>query len=226
MPEDTPLIEWEWVARNVDEIVARLVQHVELTSIAVIVGLAISFGLALLVHRRRRAYGPVSSVAATLYTIPSIALFAVLTPLTGFGTVLTAEIALVSYTLFILLRNIVAGLESVPAEVREAASGLGYGPAQMLWRVELPLALPLIVAGIRVAAVTTVGLVTVAAVIGQGGLGLLILRGLRQFSTFPTPAYVGALLSLALALAIDVALLAVQRRLTPWAAGAESAAAS
>ena len=216
MPEDAPLVDLAWVGRNVDVIVGRLVQHVELTAIAVGVGFAISFVLALLVHRRRRAYGPVSSIAATLYTIPSIALFAVLTPLTGFGTILTAEIALVSYTLFILIRNIVAGLDSVPPDVREAATGLGYGRAQMLWRVELPLALPLIVAGIRVAAVTTVGLVTVAAVIGQGGLGALILVGLRQFSTFPTPAYVGALLSLGLALAFDVALLLVQRRLTPW----------
>ena len=223
MPEDAPLVDLAWVGRNVDVIVGRLVQHVELTAIAVGVGFAISFVLALLVHRRRRAYGPVSSIAATLYTIPSIALFAVLTPLTGFGTILTAEIALVSYTLFILIRNIVAGLDSVPADVREAATGLGYGRAQMLWRVELPLALPLIVAGIRVAAVTTVGLVTVAAVIGQGGLGALILAGLRQFSTFPTPAYVGALLSLGLALAIDVALLLVQRRLTPWSTSSVAA---
>lgn len=220
MPEETPLIDWAWVGRNVDVIVARLAQHIWLTGIAVAVGFLISFALALLIYRRRRAYGPVSNVAAILYTIPSIALFAVLTPITGFGTVLTAEIALVSYTLFVLLRNIVAGFDSVPAEVREAAAGLGYGRAAMLWRVDLPLALPLIVAGVRVAAVTTVGLVTVAAVIGQGGLGALILVGLRQFSTFPTPAYVGALLSLGLALAIDVLLLLVQRRLTPWAAAA------
>ena len=219
MPEDIPLVEWDWVLGHLDEIGARLVQHIELTAIAVGVGFVISFGLALLVHRRRRTYGPVSAFTATLYTIPSIALFAVLTPITGFGTVLTAEIALVSYTLFILVRNIVAGLDSVPPEVREAAAGLGYGRAQMLWRVELPLAMPLIVAGVRVAAVTTVGLVTVAAVIGQGGLGSLILRGLRQFSTFPTPAYVGAFVSVALALLIDAVLLLIQRRLTPWASG-------
>jgi len=223
VPEGTPLIEWQWVASHVDDISAYLFEHIWLTVIAVGVGFAISFALALIVHRRRVAYGPVSSIAATLYTIPSIALFALLTPITGFGSVLTAEIALVSYTLFILLRNIVAGLDSVPADVRESAAGLGFGRAQMLWRVELPLAMPLIIAGVRVAAVTTVGLVTVAAVIGEGGLGALILRGLRQFSTFPTPAYVGAFLSLALALAIDVSLLLVQRRLTPWAAAPATA---
>jgi len=220
MPDDVPLIEWQWVATHLDEIGEQLWEHIVLTVVAVAIGFAISFALALLVHRRRAAYGPVSTVAATLYTIPSIALFAVLTPITGFGSVLTAEVALISYTLFVLIRNIVAGLESVPADVREAAQGLGYAPWAMLWRVELPLALPLIVAGLRVAAVTTVGLVTVAAVIGQGGLGALILRGLRQFSTFPTPAYVGALLSLGLAVVIDVTLLVVQRRLTPWSAQA------
>ncbi len=215
MRENEPLIEWEWIGRNVEQIWSRLVQHVGLTVIAVVVGLAISMALALLVHRRRRLLTPVAATAATLYTIPSIALFAVLTPITGFGSILTAEIALVSYTLLILLRNIVAGLDSVPGEVREAATGLGYGRWQLLWRVELPLALPLIVAGIRIASVTTVGLVTVAAVIGQGGLGQLILSGLRSF--FATPTYVGAFLSLGLALAIDVVLIRVQRRLTPWA---------
>lgn len=215
MREDEPLIEWEWIARNLEQIWSRLVQHVGLTLIAVVVGLAISMALALLVYRRRRLLASVAATTAILYTIPSIALFAVLTPFTGFGSLLTAEIALVSYTLLILLRNIVAGLDSVPADVREAAVGLGFGRWQMLWRVELPLAMPLIVAGVRVASVTTVGLVTVAAVIGQGGLGQLILSGLRSF--FATPTLVGAFLSLALALFIDVALLAVQRRLTPWA---------
>ena len=216
MRDDEPLIEWEWIARNADQILDRLVQHVGLTLIAVAAGFAISFVLALLIHRRRRLYGPLTGAAATLYTIPSIALFAALTPITGFGSILTAEIALVSYTLLILLRNIVAGLDSVPAEVREAATAMGYSAWQRLWRVELPLALPLIVAGVRITTVTTVGLVTVAAVIGQGGLGQLILTGLRSF--FTTPTYVGAFLSLALALALDVGLLWLQRRLTPWAA--------
>jgi len=215
MREDEPLIEWEWVARNTDQILDRLIQHIGLTLIAVVAGFLISFALALLIYRRRRLYGPLTGAAATLYTIPSIALFAALAPITGFS-ILTAEIALVSYTLLILLRNIVSGLDSVPAEVREAATAMGYSSWQRLWRVELPLALPLIVAGVRVATVTTVGLVTVAAIIGQGGLGQLILSGLRSF--FTTPTYVGAILSLSLALAFDVVLLGLQRRLTPWAA--------
>jgi len=214
--EDEPLIEWEWIERNADQILDRLIQHIGLTLIAVAAGFLISFALALLIHRRRRLYGPLTGAAATLYTIPSIALFAALTPITGFGSILTAEIALISYTLLILLRNIVSGLDSVPAEVREAATAMGYSSWQRLWRVELPLALPLIVAGVRVATVTTVGLVTVAAVIGQGGLGQLILSGLRSF--FTTPTYVGAFLSLSLALAFDVGLLGLQRRLTPWSA--------
>jgi len=214
--EGEPLIEWDWIARNGDQILGRLVQHIGLTVIAVGVGLAISFALALLVHRRRSLYPPLTGIAATLYTIPSIALFAVLTPITGFGSILTAEIALVGYTLLILLRNIVSGLDNVPPDVREAASAMGYSRGQQLWRVELPLALPLIIAGLRVATVTTVGLVTVAAVIGQGGLGQLILSGLRSF--FATPIYVGAFLSLALAFAFDFALIQLQRLLTPWGA--------
>lgn len=217
MREGEPLIEWDWIVRNGDLIIGRLVQHIGLTLIAVGVGLAISFALALLVYRRRSLYPPLTGIAATLYTIPSIALFAVLTPITGFGSILTAEIALVGYTLLILLRNIVSGLDGVPADVREAASAMGYSRWQQLWRVELPIALPLIIAGVRVATVTTVGLVTVAAVIGQGGLGQLILSGLRSF--FATPTYVGAFLSLALAFAFDFALIKLQRLLTPWAAG-------
>ncbi|MDP8904608.1 MAG: ABC transporter permease [Chloroflexota bacterium] len=217
MRDDVPLIDWDWVMGNLDQIWARLVQHVSLTLIAVAIGFAISFGLALLVHRRRVLLGPLSSATATLYTIPSLALFALLWPATGFNSELTATTALVSYTLFILLRNMVAGLDGVPDELRETATALGYTRWQRLWRVELPLALPLIVAGVRVATVTTVGLVTVAAIIGLGGLGALILSGLRSFSTFVTPLYVGAFLSLALALLADVVLLTLQRRLTPWA---------
>jgi len=222
MREGEPLIQWEWIARNGDQIIGRLVQHIGLTVIAVGFGLAISLVLALLIYRRRALYGPLSGIAATLYTIPSIALFAILTPITGFGSIVTAEIALISYTLLILLRNIVAGLDGVPPDVREAASAMGYSAWQRLWRVEMPLALPLIIAGVRVATVTTVGLVTVAAVIGQGGLGQLILSGLRSF--FTTPTYVGAFLSLALALALDVSLLSLQRMLTPWARVANVAA--
>jgi osmoprotectant transport system permease protein len=167
---------------------------------------------ALVIHRDRRFYGPLAGFSGVVYTIPSLALLAFLVPFTGLS-VLTAEIALVGYTLLILLRNIVAGLDGVPADVRESARGMGLSEWQCLWRIELPLALPAIVAGVRVATVTTIGLVTVAAIVGQGGLGQLILGGLRTF--FATPVYVGALASVALAFGADVLLLRVQRALTP-----------
>lgn len=214
MREGEPLIDWAWIARNLDTIGDRVVQHLVLTLIAVGVGFAISFSLALVAHRRRGLLGPLAGFAAVVYTIPSIALFALLIPFFGLS-LLTAEIALISYTLLILLRNTVAGLDGVPAEVREAASGMGFSWWQRLWRVELPLALPEIIAGVRIATVTTIGLVTVAAIVGQGGLGQLILSGLRTF--FATPVYVGAVMSVALAFAADVVLLAVQRMLTPAA---------
>lgn len=214
MRPDEPLIDLDWIVRNLDQIGDRVIQHVVLTLIAVIVGFAISFALALLVHRRRRLLGPIAGFASVVYTIPSIALFALLVPVFGLS-LLTAEVALVGYTLLILVRNMVAGFDGVPEEVREAARGMGYTAWQSLWRVEIPLAMPAIVAGLRIATVTTIGLVTVAAIVGQGGLGQLILNGLRTF--FATPVYVGAVLSMALAFLADVALLRLQRALTPAA---------
>jgi osmoprotectant transport system permease protein len=211
--EGDPFIRWDWIARNLDLIGDRLAQHLVLTGIALGVGFIISLVLSLAIYRWRRLYPPITGLAGTLYTIPSLALFALLVPFTGLS-LLTAEIALVSYTLLIFIRNIVAGLDGVPAEIREAADGMGYTSWQRLWQVEMPLALPVIVAGARVATVTTIGLVTVAAFVGQGGLGQLILDGLRRF--FATPLYTGALLSLALALLADLALLGIQRALTPW----------
>ena len=214
MTADEPLIRWEWIATHLDDIAQRLVEHLWLTFLAVSIGFVISFALALLVLRYRRAYAPVTAVAGTLYTIPSLALFSLLIPFTGIS-VLTAEIALVSYTILILVRNIVAGLDGVPPEIREAAEAMGYTRVQRLWRVELPLAIPVIVAGLRIATVTTIGLVTVAALIGQGGLGKLIDQGLRQF--FPTRVIVGAVLSVLVAVVADALFVALQRLLTPWA---------
>ncbi len=153
-------------------------------------------------------------MSGTLYTIPSLALFALLVPYTGF-TVLTAEIGLVSYTLLILIRNIVRGIRGIPADVREAAVGMGYAPREILWRIELPLALAVIFAGIRVATISTIGLVTVTALIGQGGFGFLILTGMQR-SFFTTEMIAGAVLSVALAGAADALLVLLQRRLTPW----------
>jgi osmoprotectant transport system permease protein len=208
-----PLVDWSWIGRHVDDIITRLGNHVVYTAIAVGLGFAISITLALLIVRWRWLYPPVASLAGILYTIPSLALFAVLVTFTG-PTVTTAEIALVSYTLLILIRNIVAGLDGVPREVREAAVGMGFSPIQVLLRVDLPLALPVIVAGLRVATVTTIGLVTVSALIGLDNLGTFITDGLQRF--FMTPVLLGAVLSIALAVVADVALLGLQRLIAPW----------
>lgn len=212
-----PWVRWDWVAEHADVILAALVQHVELTVIAVGVGLVISLPAGVLAARVRAARGPVLGGAGVLYTIPSLALFAFFVPLTGLS-VLTAEIGLVAYTLLILTRNVVVGLEDVPAEVEDAATGMGFRPFHRLIAVELPLALPVIVAGVRIAVVTTIGLVTVTAVIGAGGLGQLILDGLTR--QFRTPLVVGGVLSVALAVVADLGLAALQRRLTPWSRAA------
>jgi osmoprotectant transport system permease protein len=211
--EGEPLVRWDWVAGHLDEIGQRLVEHVELTVIAVVVGLAIAFGLALLIVRRPRLEGPITSVTGTLYTIPSLALFVLLIPYTGLS-ILTAEIGLVSYTLLILIRNIVSGIRGVPADAREAAIGMGYTPRQRLWRVEVPLAMAAIIAGVRIATISTIGLVTVTALIGQGGFGYFILIGIQR--AFSTELLVGAVCSVALAIAADGLLVLLQRRLTPW----------
>lgn len=205
---------WDYVWGNLDDIQTQTVEHLKLTFLAVLIGLLISFPLALLAFRRSWTYLPITWVSGILYTIPSLALFAFLVPYTGLTT-LTAEIALVSYTLLILIRNIVGGLRGVPSEVKEVAIGMGYQPRQLLWRVELPLALPVIVAGIRIATVTTVGLVTVSAIIGLGGVGLFILRGVRlQASTL---MILGSALAIGISIVLDLVLLFIERRLTPWA---------
>jgi osmoprotectant transport system permease protein len=207
------VIRWDWIADNLDVIGGALADHVILTVLAVVIGLAISFAAALAVRRRRALRGPVTGTFGVLYTIPSLALFAFLVPFTGL-TLVTAEVGLISYTLLILTRNILAGLEGIPGEVLEAADGMGHTARQRLVGVELPLALPVIMAGIRVATVTTVGLVMVTAVIGEGGLGQLMLRGFNR--QFPTMIYVGFVLTVALAVILDLLLIALQRLATPW----------
>ena len=213
MTPGEPLIRWEWVAGHTDELAMRIGEHLELTAIAVLVGLVIAFALAFLAVRLPPLYPPITWTAGILYTIPSLALFALLVPYTGLS-LLTAEIGLVSYTLLILIRNIVGGIRGVPSDVRDAALGMGYTTRQILLLIELPLALGVIFAGIRVATITTIGLVTVTALIGQGGLGYLILIGIQQF--FSTPLILGATLSVALAIVVDGVLVLVQRALTPW----------
>jgi osmoprotectant transport system permease protein len=206
-------IRWDWIAGNLDEIAAATLDHLQLTVIAVGVGFAMSLVLALVVYRWRRLYGPVAGVAGLLYTIPSLALFAVLVPFTGLS-LLTAEIGLVSYTLLILIRGIVSGLDGVPRDAIEAATGMGYTGLQRLSRVELPLAVPVIVTSVRLATVTTIGLVMVTALIGEGGLGQLMLRGFNR--SFPTMVYVGVVMSVVLAVTLDLLLVGLQRVLTPW----------
>lgn len=205
---------WEWIPRNLEPLAEATVDHLVLTLIAVTGGLAISFTLALVIRADRRWYGPLAGVAGTLYTIPSLALFAVLVPVTGLS-VLTAEIGLVSYTLLILLRNLVAGLDAVPPDVREAALAMGLSPTQRLARVELPLAMPYLIGGLRVATVTTIGLVMVTALIGEGGLGQVMLRGF-SFRNW-TAVYVGAAITVGLSVVADLSLVGLGRVLTPWA---------
>jgi osmoprotectant transport system permease protein len=211
-----PLIRWDWVGDHASEIGSRVIEHVELTVIAVVIGFAISFPLAILAHRRRWTYAPITWVAGVLYTIPSLSLFVILVPITGLSAT-TVEIGLVSYTLLILIRNTVAGLGSVPDDVVDSAGGMGFSSRQMLWHVEVPLALPVMMAGVRIATVSTIGLVTVGSLIGRGGVGQFILEGLRTL--FQTEIVLGAVLAAALAFAADGALSVLQRSLTPWETG-------
>ena len=215
MIEGQPFIDIGWVLDNLDQLARRVGEHLLVTSIAVVVGFVLSFGLALLIRRYPPLYGPVLAVSGILYAIPSIALFVLFIPITGLSLV-TAEIALVSYTLVILVRNIVTGLRGVPPEVIEAATGMGFTARERLWRVELPIALPIIVAGVRIATVTTIGLVTIATLTGLGGLGYLIVNiGIQR--RFPTATLTGVVAVVILSTLVDVALVALQHRLTPWA---------
>ena len=204
---------WDWVGRHAHEIRLATFEHLRLTLLAVVIGLAISLVLAVISLRFRPIYTPLAGFAGVLYTIPSLALFAFLLPITGFNT-LTAEIGLVSYTLAIFLRNIVTGVDGVSASVTDAADGMGYGAARRLLTVELPLALPAIIAALRIATVTTVGLVTVTGLIGQGGYGSFIESGLSR--NFSTEICVGGGLSVVMAITLDAVLVAVERVVTPW----------
>ena len=212
-----PLIRWEWIGDHLGPIVGRIGQHLELTVIAVALGFAISFALAAVSIRQRRLYPAVTLLATAAYTIPSFALFAALVAVTGLPIV-TAEIPLVLYTVILFVPNIVAGFDAVPGDVLDAADGMGYTGAQRWWRVELPLAVPLVIAGLRLASVSTIGLVTVSAVLGDsfGGLGYYILDGYHRH--FTTEILVGGLLSIGLAVIADLLFLSLQRFLTPWAA--------
>ncbi|HEY3195828.1 MAG TPA: ABC transporter permease [Candidatus Dormibacteraeota bacterium] len=209
-----PWINWTWLSTHVPLFADALQQHITLTAIAIVGGLILSLPLGVAAHRWRTLRNPVLGVFGIFYTIPSLALFALLVPYTGLSET-TAEVGLIGYTVLILVRNVIVGLESVPADVLDAADGMGYRPLARLLRIELPLALPAIMAGVRIATVTTIGLVTITAIIGLGGLGQLILRGLIE--NFHTPLVVATVLSIALALVADLALAGAQRLAIPWA---------
>ena len=216
---EEPFIRWDWVGSHLDDIAELLGEHVILTVLPVAIGLAISLPLAIAVAGRPRLSTALLSVTSALYTIPSLAFFVLLLPFTGLSRT-TAVIALTVYTLVILARNTLTGLTGVPRDVTEAAEAMGYRRGARLLRVELPLALPVIMAGVRIATVTTIGLVTVSAFIGQGGLGRLFLDGFRR--NFLTPVVVGFVLSMVLAVLADLLLLGAQRLATPWAREADS----
>lgn len=209
-----PFIDWAWIGRHMDDVRTRTWEHLTLTGWAVAIGLVIAMAMALVAVRWRWTFGLLAGFCSALYAIPSLALFGILVPITGLGMV-PAQVALVSYTLLILLRNIVAGLDGVPAAVREAADGMGYRPWNRIMRVDLPLALPAIIAGLRIATVTIVGLVTITALVGMGGYGAFINEG--RIRRFLTPMLLGGTLSIAMAILFDLAFVMLERVVAPWA---------
>ena len=197
-----------WIVGHLDDIAWAAWEHFVLVATSVAIAFAISLAVGVFISRRPRAYTVVMGGTALLYTIPSLALFALLIPIVGLGRT-PAIIGLVSYSLLILIRNIATGIREVPADVVEAARGMGLGPWQLLLRIELPLAMPVIVAGVRVATVTVIGIATIAAYINAGGLGRLIFAGIQQ--TFAAKILVGGLLTSIMAIAVDTALTRLER---------------
>ena len=224
MVDANPWLSLDYLRRSGDEVWEHLVIHTTLTVQAVAIALVIALPLAALAHRVPRLSGGILGVTGVLYTIPSLALFALLAPFTGIGRT-TVLIGLVAYALLVLVRNILVGLQGVDRDVVDAARGLGYSRWRILIGVELPNALPSVFAGLRLATVTTVALVTVGVVVGYGGLGQLMFRGLQ--SNYRAQIATAALLCLALALVLDLLLMLVARWTMPWSrsrAGARSGA--
>lgn len=193
-----------------------LIEHIEITVISVLLGLLVAVPLALLARRFTRLETSILGASTLVYTIPSLALFPLLVPFTGI-TMTTVVIGLALYSLTILVRNTLAGLRAVPDEVKESAAGMGYGPTRMLFKVELPLATPVIMAGLRVATVSTVALTTIGAIVHYGGLGNLLYDGVQN--NFKAEILAASVLCVALAVALDVVILFTQRLLTPWTRG-------
>ncbi|MEV5581392.1 ABC transporter permease [Streptomyces parvus] len=206
-------VDWSWIADHTDDLTTLTLSHLQAALTAVLLGLLISLPLAVLAHRVRRLRGLLLGLSNVLFTIPSIAVFVLLLPVSGL-TRTTTVIGLTIYTLVVLLRNTVEGLDSVPARTKEAAKAMGTRPLRTLLTVELPLALPVIMAGVRIATVMAISLVSVATYIGDGGLGQLFTDGFQR--NFPTPVIVGVVLTLLLALVADALLVTLQHVLTPW----------
>ncbi len=215
-----PWFDASYVSDNWDTILRYLAEHVRLTVAAVVLGALIALPLALLARRTRFLAGPVLAFSTIVYTIPSLAMFAFIFPFTGLSST-TVLIGLVAYSLVILVRNFLAGLQAVPDDVREAARGMGYGSGRLLWQVELPLALPAFMAGLRIATVSTVALVTVGVIVGHGGLGQLITGGFNA-NFYRAQIVTGAVGGVLLALAAAVLLAGVERLVTPWARAGRS----
>jgi osmoprotectant transport system permease protein len=201
----------DWITHNFDRYVDPFWEHVALVLESVAIGFAIAFVLAIVAHRKRWLTGPIIGITGALYTIPSIAAFILLLPLTGRGNT-TALIALVSYTLLVIFRNVTTGLRNVPPEMVDAGRGMGLTDRQILWKVELPLAVPEILAGLRIAVTTNVGLATLAFFAGAGGLGKEIYADV----SFKSNVVVAGGLAVLLAAVLDVIILTVQRLVTPW----------
>jgi osmoprotectant transport system permease protein len=200
-----------WIADHLDRYTRPFVEHLELVVISVAIGFVIAFALALLAYRRRWLVGPITQVTGILYTIPSLAAFFLLLPITGRGRT-TAIVALTAYTLLVLFRNITDGLDGVPEDARDAGRGMGLTDGQLLWRVELPLALPAIMAGLRIAATTTVGLAALAFYAGAGGLG----EPMEADKAFDSNVVAAGGACVLMAIALDALLLGSERLLTPW----------
>ncbi|MFG2356574.1 ABC transporter permease [Streptomyces sp. NPDC048521] len=206
-------IDWSWISAHTGDLTTLTLSHLQAALTAVLLGLLISLPLAVLAHRIRPLRGFLLGASNVLFTIPSIAIFVLLLPVSGL-TRTTTVTGLTVYTLVVLLRNTVEGLDSVPGKVKEAAKAMGTRPLRTLLTVELPLALPVIMAGVRIATVMSISLVSVATYIGDGGLGQLFTDGFQR--DFPTPVIAGVVLTLLLAVVADAALVALQYLLTPW----------
>ncbi|WP_228375102.1 ABC transporter permease [Demequina iriomotensis] len=211
---DNPWLSLDYLRRSGDEVWEHLAIHTTLTLEAMALAIALALPLAMLARRSPRLSGPILGLTGALYTVPSFALFALLAPFTGIGRT-TVLIGLVAYALLVLVRNTLVGLQGVDPDVVDAARGLGYSPTRLLLTVELPNALPSIVAGLRIATVSTVALVTVGVVVGYGGLGQLMFRGMQ--SNYRAQIATSALLCLALALVLDLAIVLLARWAMPWA---------